>query len=84
MLNDVHVFVCNLVFSNCRYTPSEGHTGVSTVPTSCGASLHRVCVVQVTKHTSSKFHVIDYMQNVALVLDYTSSVRSGGRLVTHV
>lgn len=37
-----------LFFSRC--TPSEGHTGASTVPTSCGVSSLRESSVQVNEH----------------------------------
>lgn len=53
--------VCNHVFSYSRYTPSEGRTGASTAPTSCGASSPRVSAAQVTKFSpASTLHVMDY------------------------
>lgn len=49
-------FVCvyNRVVSNDRYTPFEGHTGASTVPTSCGASSPRASAAQVTVRSNIK------------------------------
>lgn len=50
-INDVLLCVYEHVCCDPRYTRFEGHTGVSTVPTSCGASSHRAFAVQVTVHS---------------------------------
>lgn len=43
--------LCNRVASDPRYTPFEGRTGASTVPTSCGASSPKGSAAQVTVHS---------------------------------
>lgn len=59
-------FVCpHLCLLLHRYTPSEAHTGVNTVPTSCGVSLPRVYAAQVT---NSHSHTVQYNSNKKLHL----------------
>lgn len=50
----VCVCVYNHVVSNPRYIHFEGRTGVSTVPTSCGASSPRASAAQVTIRSNIK------------------------------